>query len=145
MAETIVAGHKPNTYKAYKGLDHSKSDWGILFLDGKGNTQNAKGGKRYADRRNAYRDADKLNHPIKHTLRRRKAIAAEAYFDGYTLVVREDEDDTTGKTVYTLSIKVGDMPPHFTKDFLTVEAAEDYIRDETSFSLYLSWEKVEGE
>lgn len=134
MTETIFVGHKPDTYKAYKTV----GGWSIMFLDRNGNTRNADMSKVYPNRQNAYARVKRLNHPVQHAIK--KTGCCEAYHDGYTIVVRENESGY--KTVYTLYVKVGDMPPHSEQDFDTVEQVEDEIRDRSAFPLYLDWKAV---
>jgi hypothetical protein len=144
MAETIFVNHIPNTYKAYHGLDNNgKVGWYVMFLDSKGQSRPVDGGKIYPHRQNAYARVKRLNHPVKHAIK--KTGACEAYYDGYTLSVCEGEDDETGKDVYTLSVQVGYMPPHFQQDFKTVEEAEEEIRDRSAMPLYLDWTSVDPE
>ena len=136
MADTIFVGHQPNTYKAYKTI----GGWGVMFLDDNGNTRNADGGKIHANRQNAYARVKRLNHPIAHKIK--KTGVVEAYYDGYTVSVREDEDEK----VYTLSIGKEGMPPHYQQDFKAVEEAEAEIRDHSHIPLYIDWRAVkEGE
>lgn len=135
---TIFVGHTPGTYKAYLAI----GGWGVMFLDKDGNTRNADGGKIHKHRQNAYRRVDRLNHPIKHAIK--KTGICEALWDRYTLVVRENENEDM-QDVVTLYVKVGDMPPHSEQNFKTVEEIENYLRDESQFPLYLDWCKVETE
>lgn len=137
MAETIFVNHTPNTYKAYKTV----GGWSIMFLDDKGNTRNVDGGKVYPSRQNAYARVRRLNHPIQHAIK--KTGCCEALWDRYTLVVRENEVDN--RDVCTLYVKVGDMPPHFEQDFDSVEDVEKHLREDSQFSLYLDWHKVDFE
>lgn len=48
---------------------------------------------------------------------------AEAYYDGYTAVVREDEDES-GIPEYRITIQIGRMPPHFSGGYKTLDAVE---------------------
>lgn len=138
MADTIFVGHKPGTYEHYKTI----GGWGVMFLDKDGNTRNADGGKIYAKRQNAWARKDRLNHPIKYAIK--KTGICEALWDRYTLVVRENEDED-GKDIVTLYAKIGDMPPHWERDFKTVEDVEAHLLDDSQFPLYLDWKKVETE
>lgn len=69
---------------------------------------------------------------------------AEANFDNYTVVVREEENERA-QTALSVSISRGGMPPHFQRDFSTVEEAETYLANETFLPVALEWEPVDGE
>lgn len=132
---TIFVNHTPNTYKAYKTI----GGWTIMFLDDQGNTRNVDGGKIYPNRQNAYARVKRLNHPIAHKIG--KTGVVEAYYNGYTVSVREDENEAC-QDIYVLSIGKEGMPPHYQRDFATVEEAEVEIRDHSHIPLYIDWKPV---
>lgn len=139
FAETIYVGHMPNTYKAYKTI----GGWVINFLDRENNLRPADGGKIYKSSTNAYTRVARLNHPIRHALKKKTGIC-EAWWDRYTLVVREDENERF-EAVFNLSISVEAMPPHYSQDFPTVDAVEEELRERSQMPLYLDWTAVKTE
>jgi hypothetical protein len=73
----------------------------------------------------------------------KEAYGAEAYHDGYTIGVREDEEDL--KSGYTVYIQKSAMPPHFSQFRKTLSEVESVLRS-THFPVdQLQWEAVEGE
>jgi hypothetical protein len=150
MSTTAFVNHTPDTYKVYRGLgNNGKVGYYIMFLNKDGSSYNANGGKIYRQRQNANRDCWKLNHPVQHAMNSKKAQkydlpAVQAYFDGYVACVATEEDCTTGKDVYCVSIRKGEMPPHFYKGAKTIEDAEEEIRN-SFFPLYAKWEVAEQE
>jgi hypothetical protein len=68
---------------------------------------------------------------------------AEAYYDGYTVGVREDEENW--ECGYTVYIQTGAMPPHFSQFCRTLDEVDALLR--TSFLPvdHLKWEAVEEE
>lgn len=133
MAETIFVNHIPNTYKAYKTI----GGWSIMFLDGKGNTRNVDGGKIYPNRQNAYARVKRLNHPIAHAIK--KTGMCEAYFDGYTATVCDENSDGSG---FSLNIQKEGMPSHYPKGFATIEDIETEMRDHSFFPVSVEWKAV---
>lgn len=72
----------------------------------------------------------------------RSTGVAEAYHDGYTVCVQDDEEDYTDG--YRLSIQVAAMPPHFSKFCRQLEDVQKEL--DTSFlSSNLDWTPVETE
>lgn len=67
----------------------------------------------------------------------------EAYHDGYTIIVREDENEM--EDILTFSVQSGGMPPHFQKDFSSIAEVEEEIRDRSHFPADLDWSPVEGD
>jgi hypothetical protein len=135
---TPSADHAPDTYKVYQ----TPHGWEVRFLDRQGNLRPSDGKNFYPSNPNAYARAKQLNHPIEYAMR--DASIVEAYWDRYTLSVREDVDGD-GNDCYTLSIGVEGMPPHYQQDFKTIADVEEEIRDRSAMPLYLDWEAVEGE
>jgi hypothetical protein len=141
VTPTFYPGHKPNTHKIYNTVGRDgREAWTIEFLDTNGNLRNAKGGKIYKHRQNAQRDCTALNHPIKHAIKRYGQC--EAYHDGYTATVTDCTDEGEG---YRLSIQVGQMPPHFSQNFNTIEEAEEEMRDRSTFPVTVTWSSVKPE
>jgi hypothetical protein len=133
MADTIFVNHTPNTYKAYKTI----GGWSIMFLDHQGNSRNVDGGKVYPNRQNAYARVKRLNHPIKHAIK--KTGMCEADWDGYiALVIGEDEG-------FSLHIQQGGMPPHYSKGFKTIEDVEVEMRDHSFFPVDVIWKAINPE
>lgn len=147
---TIYVDHKPGTHKAYCGLSpKGRSEWYVSYLDMNWNIHHTDG-RFYPQKKNAYRRANQLNHPIKHAIKKSPIGVCEAYRDGYTYVVRKDEDEEFN-TVYTLSVSKGMMPPHWQRDFQSIEEVEEHLREEGKLHhedgrVYMDWRKVkEGE
>lgn len=144
-ATTYYAG-TPGTYKVWL----TPEGWAVVYLIS--DTEYRDTGKIYASRNSASSAASRLNHPVRNAVK--KTGICEGYWDGYTLVVAETESDCgmyddgeswETKGGYTLYIKVGDMPSHFSKTFDTVEEVETYINRESAFPLNCGWHSVEGE
>lgn len=141
MSTTIFVNHTPNTHKVYHGSgDNGKVGYYIMFLDKDGNSRNAKGGKIYKHRQNANRDCEKLNHPIKHAIK--KTGQCEAYHDGYTATVTDYTEEREG---YLLSVQVGQMPPHYSQRFNSVEEVEQEMRDRSAFPVTVIWSPIKPE
>jgi len=141
MSTTTFVNHAPNTHKVYYGVgDNGKVGYSIMFLDKDGNSRPAKGGKVYKHRQNANRDCEKLNHPIKHAIK--KYGQCEAYHDGYTATVTDCTDEGKG---YCLSIQVGQMPPHYSQNFKLIDEVELEMRDRSAFPVSVAWSTVKPE
>lgn len=52
---------------------------------------------------------------------------AEAYYDGYTICVQDDEEEYTNG--YRLSIQKGGFPPHFSKFCTTFNVVQKELND----------------
>lgn len=133
--------HEPETYRAYK-LNPMSEKRVIWYMDAAGCLRPVDGMTVYESRQNAYAACKRLNHPLLHAMK--SASCVEADWDRYTLSVREDEGED-GDDVYTLSICVCGMPPHFQQDFSTLEEIERYIAEQTAFPKFLAWRDAEEE
>jgi hypothetical protein len=109
----------------------------IVSVDESGAHRYVDGRNSYSKKQSAYRRADRLNHPVKYAIK--KTGMCEASWDNYNLVVAQEDEG------YSLKIQIGGMPPHYTQDFLTVDAVEEEIRERSAMPLYLDWRAVEGE
>jgi hypothetical protein len=139
VTSTSYPGHEVGTYKAYKTIGGSV----INFLGVDGQLRGMDGGKIYPSHKNAQARARQLNHPIKHAMKRYDMC--EAYHDGYTACIRKDEDAETFKDAYNLSVRQGEMPPHYSQDFETIEEVEKEMRDHSFFPATVAWKAVKPE
>lgn len=130
------AKHYP-IYKAWQTV----GGWVVVYLQDRYTMRNVDGGKVHKSRQNAYKKADRLNHPIKYALK--KYGMAECYFDGNTAIVREDESYETGEKEYTLSLQEAAMPPYYVRTFNTLVEVETEI--ETSKFRGESWSALKPE
>lgn len=69
---------------------------------------------------------------------------AEAYFDGYTVGVHDDEVEKSGVDGYRLFIQVAAMPPHFSTFCRDLNEVQKEL-DATFLPKNLDWTSVEPE
>jgi hypothetical protein len=145
VTPTIYPDHETNTYKAYATVGGSV----VLFLGEDGRTRTIDGGHLYPSHKNAQTRARQLNFPIKYAMKRAAKKydfpMVEAYHDGYTACVELMEDPESSKNVYRLSVRVGEMPPHSSQIFETIDQVEEDRRTNLFFPLTVEWKAVKGE
>ncbi len=141
---TYYPQHKPNTYRAYATIGGSV----VNFLGDDGQLRGVDGGKLYPSHKNAQARARQLNDPIKHAMKKAAKKydypAIEAYFDGYTAVIRVVEDNDL-KKVFNLNVRKDEMPPHYSEDFDTLEEVKAEIKCNSHFLTSLIWTVLKEE
>jgi hypothetical protein len=131
MTDTIYT-QEPGKYHVWKTV----GGWKVVFIVDRHNFRDVDGGTLHANRQNAYAKAKRLNDRLKRIMQ--KTGMAEAYFDGYTAGVNEEQEG------YRLYIQKEGMPPHFSKEFATLAEVEQEMRD-SFFPQPINWYKVKPE
>ena len=131
MNETIYT-QEPGKYHVQKTV----GGYVVVFIENENTSRNVDGGKVHKNRQNAYKKADRLNHPIKYALKKTGMAAAD--FDGYTVGVNEEQEG------YSLYIQKEAMPPHFSTECATLAEVEKEM-EESFFPKTVHWYKVNPE
>jgi hypothetical protein len=133
---TIYPDATPGTYKAYKTI----GGWVVNFVEDRNTIRPTDGGRVHKNRQNAYARVERLNHPVKHALKKHGMAEAE-YLDGY-IANAQDEQGEYGDQ-YSLTLRQGEMPPFETKFFASVEELEEYAKSELPQPL--TWRAIKPE